>query len=416
MSEKVDQWIAQLGTLTTIASSQPQAAYACLTHGLSSKWTFLARTTLFVSHHFDRLERSISSNFIPVVNGQPAPKEIFWRILPFLFDTGVLGFVTPLFKLLLSLKLRVQSALPLLRTFSDAVWIIRMNVSAQITSKSEIHSECAKREKENLQSLMSVLSPSERKVLELAGEKGASSWLTALPIASFGFVLHKRAFPDALALRYGWLPNNLPSHCACGTAFSVAHSLSCLKGGFPAIRHNEIRDVTASLLTEVCHDITVEPHLQPLSGEEFPLLSTNTTDKAWLDIAASGFWGGRYERSFFDMRVFYPFAPSNSNCSSIAKCYKKHENEKKRSYARRILEVEHSSFTPLVFSVTGGMAPECTLFYKCLATLLAEKDGGKYSDDLAWLRCSINFALLRSSIQCLRGSRSSYHHPIHLLT
>ena len=70
-----------------------------------------------------------------------------------------------------------------------------------------------------------------------------------------GFTLHKAAFHDALALTYGWLPNNMPSTCDCGKQFSVDHALSCSKGGFPSIRHNEIRDITATLLTEVCHDV-----------------------------------------------------------------------------------------------------------------------------------------------------------------
>ena len=35
-------------------------------------------------------------------------------------------------------------------------------------------------------------------------------------------------------------------HCACDTKFSVEHSFTCPKGGFPSIRHNEleIRDLT----------------------------------------------------------------------------------------------------------------------------------------------------------------------------
>ena len=52
--------------------------------------------------------------------------------------------------------------------------------------------------------------------LELAGEKGASSWLTALPLERHGFALHKGAFHDAVALRYGWPPPHRPSHCVCG--------------------------------------------------------------------------------------------------------------------------------------------------------------------------------------------------------
>jgi len=79
-----------------------------------------------------------------------------------------------------------------------------------------------------------------------------------------GFSLHKTAFHDALALRYGWLSSRLPTHCACGASYSIDHSLSCLKGGFPSIHHNEVRDFTAELLSEVRHSVEVEPHLQPL--------------------------------------------------------------------------------------------------------------------------------------------------------
>ena len=38
--------------------------------------------------------------------------------------------------------------------------------------------------------------------------------------------------------------------------------------------------------------------------------------------------------------------------------YRQHETEKKRQYASRVLEVEQATFTPLVFSTTGGMAAE----------------------------------------------------------
>ena len=35
------------------------------------------------------------------------------------------------------------------------------------------------------------------------------------------------------------------------------------------IRHNEICDVLAGLLSETCHDVSVEPTLQPLTGVSF---------------------------------------------------------------------------------------------------------------------------------------------------
>ena len=143
-----------------------------------------------------------------------------------------------------------------------------------------------------------------------------------------------------------------------------------------------------------------EPDLQPLTGETLNHTSANSSDGARLDVAVNGYWGGRFERTYLDVRVFNPLAASNSN-TDIAKCYRKHENEKKRMYEQRIREIEHSSFTPLVFSATGGMGRQATAFYQRLAAMLAEKWDQPYGSTLNWLRCSISFSLLRSAIQCI---------------
>ena len=134
--------------------------------------------------------------------------------------------------------------------------------------------------------------------------------------------------------------------------------------------------------------------------------TANTTEGARLDVAANGFWGGRHEQTFVDVRVFNPHAPSNRN-TSIQKCFRKHEMEKKRAYEQRILEVEHATFTPLVFSASGGFGKEATPFYKRLASLLTDHWDQPYSCTMNWLRCTISFSLLRSAVQCIRGARSS---------
>ncbi len=146
------------------------------------------------------------------------------------------------------------------------------------------------------------------------------------------------------------------------------------KGGFPTIRHNELRDLTASLLTKVCHNVATEPRLQPLSGESLSYRSAITTDNARLDIRARGFWSAAQD-AYFDERVFHPNAPSNSS-RTIKTAYKKHEDEKKRAYGQRVREVEQGVFTPLVF---GGLGQEATTFYKRLADMLAWKEGKQYS-------------------------------------
>ena len=81
-----------------------------------------------------------------------------------------------------------------------------------------------------------------------------------------------------------------------------------------------------------------------------------------------------------------------------------------------IIEVEQGTFTPLVFTTTGGMAVECKRFHSRLAELLAIKKGEfeEYSTTMSWILSKVSFALLRSALLCLRGSRSSRRVPLNL--
>ena len=45
-------------------------------------------------------------------------------------------------------------------------------------------------------------SASVSKIIDLASEKGASCWLTSLPLQRYGFVLNKQQFHDSICLRY----------------------------------------------------------------------------------------------------------------------------------------------------------------------------------------------------------------------
>ena len=112
-----------------------------------------------------------------------------------------------------------------------------------------------------------------------------------------------------------------------------------------------------------------------------------------------------------DIRVFNPFAPSYRN-TALTQCYHRNELEKRRAYDERIREVEHGSFSPLVFSAAGGMGATANVVYKRIASLIADKHNKPYSKTMNWLRCRLSFSLLRSAVMCLRGSRSSLHHPI----
>ena len=117
----------------------------------------------------------------------------------------------------------------------------------------------------------------------LAQEKGASNWLTVLPMKKFGYSLHKGAFRDAITLCYGELETT-SRLCMQQNILSGPSLVSCPKGVFPIIRHNEIHYLTGNLL-KVCHNVSIEPHLhvQLVTTESFTHATANSQDGARLD-------------------------------------------------------------------------------------------------------------------------------------
>lgn len=127
------------------------------------------------------------------------------------------------------------------------------------------------------------------------------------------------------------------------------------------MRHNEIRNITANMMREVCPDMGIEPTLQPVTGEHFQHRTVNCEEGARLDVVAQNSWSKDIDRvHYFDVRVFNPYAPSYRN-STLAQCYRKNELEKKRSYKEQVWEIEHGSFTP--FSIARGTSPATTIVY-----------------------------------------------------
>ena len=157
-------------------------------------------------------------------------------------------------------------------------------------------------------------------------------------------------------------------------------------------------------MDEVCHDIQLEPKLQSLDGEIFSSNSFTADDDARLDIKANRLWGFRFNRNFFDVKIFNPHAKS---CPKTMKnAYKYHESIKRNKYEERIRETEHSSFRALVSACSGGAGPSALRVMKKLATKNSEKRGEPFADLISYIRTKISFALLRSCFLCSRGCRA----------
>ena len=131
-------------------------------------------------------------------------------------------------------------------------------------------------------------------------------------------------------------------------------------------------DPFANLMNEFCHDVEIEPKLQPLQGETFVNISNTTEDEARLDIKKNRLWGSRFSRTFFDVKIFNPQAKTSQKLHKDA--YKYQETQKNSKYKQRILNVEQSSFCPLIFGCTGGAAPTATRTMQRLADKKVKKD------------------------------------------
>ena len=95
VKQKVDNLVQEIEHLSTIAISQPQAAYGAFTHGLTSKWTFLARTISGIADLFEPLEEKIRCQFLPSLTGRNAFNDDKRDLLALPVRLGGLGITNP---------------------------------------------------------------------------------------------------------------------------------------------------------------------------------------------------------------------------------------------------------------------------------------------------------------------------------
>ena len=284
------------------------------THGLSSHWTFLLRTIPDIADLLNPLEEAIQLYLIPALTGRPPCSSVERELLALPVRLGGMEITNPASNSHSIFDASTRLTSPLVTAIATQDQDRLMDIFEVMEAKESIRQSNREHQTQQAESIYSRLSPKLKRHVDFAKEKGASSWLSVLPLDDHNFSLHKGAFKDAIYLHYGWKLPNTSIKCSCGTAFSTDHAIVCPMGSFSTIRHNGLRDVTASLLSDVCHNVATEPQLQPLSGESLTYRTAITADDTPLNIRARGFWS-RAQDTYFDVRVFHPNAPSNRSGS-----------------------------------------------------------------------------------------------------
>ena len=306
MNEIIDQRIKEVKLLSEIAKIEPQCALSCFISGYKHKLNYYMRTVLNISNFLRHIDDVITKEFIPAITGGVKCPENKRKLLSFPPKLGGLG-------------------IPVFSETSDFEYINSKMVTNQLCEKiiqqekqydrdnkiKEIKNNITRtrltRYHQILVDVRAHMNENQQRLNDINQEPEASSCILLLPLEDEGYVLNKQLFQDLIRIRYGWELTRLPKNCACGVKFGLQHALSCKKGGFATIRHNQVRNITATLLNEICNDVQIEQQLQSLSGEHFDAQTANKHEDARLDISARGFWCSG-QKALFDVRVFNPIA------------------------------------------------------------------------------------------------------------
>lgn len=152
-----------------------------------------------------------------------------------------------------------------------------------------IKAEKEERCKKILNSLEELFATVQKGLNEVNQENGVTNWLLVLTIVKNGFDLTKQQFWNSIRLQYDWVIANLPDICACYLTYTIKHSMFCKKARFFKIHSNDVRDLIAKSLSEVCYDVQVKPSLLSKTGQWIEHPTAINNNKARMDKGQSNF-------------------------------------------------------------------------------------------------------------------------------
>ena len=281
--------------------------------------------------------------------------------------------------------------------------------------RARLKTEKIKSNDKALDEILQALPPDLQRTLSRGKKTG--QFLSVQPSHTHGTILAPLEFRDALHIRLGTTPPDLPHQCdGCNADFSVPHALSCRRGGLVITRHNEIHDELADIAEKAfcASAIRNEPkiHLGCDNEAKNANKSDNTTAvKKNLckttgdergDLLIRSLWSNSTD-CIIDVRITDTDQKTYKDKDPL-KVLEQHEREKKRKYLQPCLD-QRRNFTPFVVSTDGLLGKEASTLIKNLAGRIATKSGGHYSHICGALKARMSLAIVRATHLCLRGSR-----------
>ena len=192
LDAKAKSWLGQVERLSDIAQSQPQAAYSAFTNGLQNKWSFLCRTMPNAATALAPVEKIIADKFIHAITGRLVNAEDR-ALLALPCRHGGLGVVNPT-ELSSQYELSCRITESLQHNIKQQVVELGDALHDVYAAKKQVQTAARNTIRAHALVLHSSLTPEKRRIVDLAAEKGASSWLTCRPLKRHGFALSKAEF------------------------------------------------------------------------------------------------------------------------------------------------------------------------------------------------------------------------------
>ena len=403
LTPKIEEWTDAVRTLSRVARRYPQTAYCALTRSLQTEWTYLQRVVPESGPAFKPVEDAIQKEFLPALFGGPPPVRELTSLPVNMAGLGIPDPVTSAsthFSTSVSMTEEISTSL-IDGTELDAIGFGLLSKNLLRNLKREHRSSLLT----NLESLLTQADPQEERRLKRNRMTGC--WLTTAPSTDFGTALSALEFRDALRLRFGLTPLDLPQMCdGCpNSRFTVGHALQCKRGGLIRARHEDVAAEWSSLCAQALTPSAVadEPTIPTVNNANSPARTALRGD-----VSAHGFWS-RGTTTVFDICVTDTDAHSHRNRDPLS-ILRRQEKEKKDKYNEACLEA-HQHFTLLVYLVDGLEGSEAEAARKRLASRLAAKWNRQYSQVCSVVRSRLSFTLIRATNRCLRGSRTPNRQP-----
>ena len=418
VSAKVEGWIDGVERLAMVANkNEPHAAYTGLTKSLLHQWTYLQRVIADSGPLFEKLESAIATKFIPAIFGEATelddtirgitalPTKYCGIGLPNPVTNSTVNYETSTLALS-HLSAAIQGKIPF--HLVDHETVCTTSRSAYIARRKDLN-EIA------LSDLLDALPLTDGKALirrTINRGRHTGIWLSTIPSNLNGNFLGKQEWEDAIRMRYGLTPLNLPEFCdGCGKKFTFDHAMNCKHGGVIHRRHDALKYELMNIAAMATRESAVgaEPLINPGSLTALRSNSDSNNDTVSSedrgDIIVRSLWGNQHD-GIIDVRLTNTDAPGYGNRDPM-KVLQSAAKSKKTKYLDACFQ-QRRSFTPFVVSTDGMLEKEAKALLKTLSMMLAEKWQKPYSVVAGIVRSKIGIAIVRATNQCLRSPRIGF--------